>query len=928
LGKKGMKGAGIGGGILGIIFVMFSLLHGPFQFIHFAQTEQKHFAANQDASDDRFGKLARLIRSRDIKQTRMGWLGSKYASNIETKMNANGIESSYTDVLQYYDGYTVDPEKGKFQGMSNDEIKQYFKDNYGIELKTAGELTDATAAQKAALGNKLSVSAKGMGYFEKRGLIKSQLTETGYAKVTSAILARVMGRWGGVTWHPMTLADQKLNQTLVDFFKKMRGKQAEYTKNGGGPLAFDVNEDPLAEGNNDSPAVKQGNNTKRQNASQTHGTITATEAEATAAAADIKTGDTAKFSAFKQGINSKLSLAAGPAAALGVLCMVKGINDNAGQIKYAQVILPLIRQGVELVAIGNQIMTGQGVDPDQMRFFNDELSGKDSSGKTSSWVEARSVQALMGQPQTGPLPSKTLTTIGKGEPFDWLSKIPAVGFLCNSITQGVIGGISLVTSLFTGEALGAITGAVIQTAGGALAGDEISHWLAGEAVDTFPVGVDDGYAVDYGTTLAAGLQGATAGGRELTPDENNKLAEAEFNESQTEFNSHSLTYKLFDPYDSRTAISKFIDTQSPNISQDISNMATGFLNFGRVFSSLSRVFTPRAHAVSTYDYGFPNYGFSIDELNNPAMADPYKNAENAATILSGDKGKDYQDKAKKCFGVDVVSKLYDDGTKKWEVDPLASVGNPKGLNPYDPKYKNNNCGDSSDPNWLVMRFFIFDSETMDAAACYEGEAQSCSNLGFGGSDSASTSTDSSSSTDTTTPAASSNGYTTPFHSMDGVVLSRIDEGVDYAAASGKTVPVYPIGNATIVLATDHSSFFTTSDGHSDWITYQLSDPPAKGKYVYVSEACTINPDILSGRLKQVTPQTKLCDMLPSSIEMGWALDSSSQAAAAYYVYSESHATAYGVNFDQLMQKLGVPGGHYDHPGETPEGTLPADWPRW
>ncbi len=247
------------------------------------------------------------------------------------------------------------------------------------------------------------VSARGMGYFDKRGLIKAQLQEAGYSKVTSAILARVMGKYGGVTWHPMTRADQKLNQSLVDFYKKMRAKQANYSKKGA-DIAFADNTTP--EDTKGTPADKAAAKT---NADAAHQAVSETSAAAKDAGASLKAGDATTFEKFKASTSLKItSLGAG---ALGVVCIVKGINDKADEIKYTQVILPLIRQGAQAIALGNQIMSGQEVDLDQLRFYDQQFSGKDSSNTQSSWADSRSIQAEMGQPQTGPQPNKALSSI-------------------------------------------------------------------------------------------------------------------------------------------------------------------------------------------------------------------------------------------------------------------------------------------------------------------------------------------------------------------------------------------------------------------------------------------------------------------------------------------------------------------------------------
>ena len=184
-----------------------------------------------------------------------------------------------------------------------------------------------------------------------------------------------------------------------------------------------------------------------------------------------------------------------------------------------------------------------------------------------------------------------------------------------------------------------------------------------------------------------------------------------------------------------------------------------------------------------------------------------------------------------------------------------------------------------------------------------------------------------SATDCASSSSAPGQYANPFHSTDGLLASRIDEGVDYA--STKPVPMYAIGNAVVTVATTKSTFFTTRGGHSDWITYQLSDGPAAGKYIYVSEACP--PLVKVGDI--ISTSTHICDVLPDSTEMGWAPNATGQYAAAYPDYSghDGYETAYGVNFNQLLVKLGAPSGHLDS-GSDPSGkilgTLPTGWPTW
>jgi lysophospholipase L1-like esterase len=189
------------------------------------------------------------------------------------------------------------------------------------------------------------------------------------------------------------------------------------------------------------------------------------------------------------------------------------------------------------------------------------------------------------------------------------------------------------------------------------------------------------------------------------------------------------------------------------------------------------------------------------------------------------------------------------------------------------------------------------------------------------------SNDSGGSTCAGTSNSGSGGYKNPFHDMKNLQPSRIDEGVDFWSNDGTTVPVYALGNAEVTKVADGNSTFYPP--LPNWITYKLTDGPAQGKYVYVSEAC--KPLVHEGQ--KITSDTKLCEAEHRSIEMGWALDATSQAAAAYSVYGghDGYETAYGVNFNKLLVKLGAPTGTLDtnsDPSGEVRGQLPPDWPKW
>lgn len=159
-------------------------------------------------------------------------------------------------------------------------------------------------------------------------------------------------------------------------------------------------------------------------------------------------------------------------------------------------------------------------------------------------------------------------------------------------------------------------------------------------------------------------------------------------------------------------------------------------------------------------------------------------------------------------------------------------------------------------------------------------------------------------------------YKNPLRDVQGLKPLRVDEGVDYSADG----PVYALGNGTVTLAKAGTSEWPGGN----WISYKLTDGPAAGKTVFVAENCD---GITLSAGDKVDSSTKLCTMHSSYpfIETGWAVDEAADLAMAHSYYNEADVTAHGVNFDQLMQKLGVPAGTQSKP---PTGQLPGDWPKF
>jgi hypothetical protein len=161
-------------------------------------------------------------------------------------------------------------------------------------------------------------------------------------------------------------------------------------------------------------------------------------------------------------------------------------------------------------------------------------------------------------------------------------------------------------------------------------------------------------------------------------------------------------------------------------------------------------------------------------------------------------------------------------------------------------------------------------------------------------------------------------YVNPLRSVGGLVPERIDEGVDFGGAG----PVYALGDAIVTNAGENAGW-----PGGGWITYRLTDGPDAGLMVYLAEDVT--PTVQAGQ--QVTPSTVIANMFNGGdgIETGWAqptgVSAESELPEAGGIGGGGpFPTRVGLNFDELLQLLGVPAA--PNAGQTAYGLLPANYP--
>jgi hypothetical protein len=690
-------GAGIGG-----------TLAGPLQFIHAGNMLSGfHMADAEDTADNRLFLLARYIREPNKPQNlRMGILANKYADKIEGRMNKGGVQSGYTEKLGYLKGYTIDKAKftgdmSELKGKSDAEITKHFKDVYGVDV----------TVEKG----RMYIDGEKLSFKQQRAFVGDVLQMSGSGKVSGAVQARVMGARAGIDWHPMK-GNNKTQRSIEARYLKWRDERKLKISQGSDAIRPTVEKKP----------DPQGGDGSAKSADDVAASVDETQAQADEGRT---TGDMSELNSKMQGVKTG---AVTGVSAVAVVCLLHGIAANVDNIEQAQVIKPMIRIYGDLVAMGNQIMFGDGdVDVEQMGFMQKQMY--DPKTKTS-WDQAAPIQAQNGQNQSGPDLNNALKPGGENGVVKFFGSIPGLEATCEaaSTTTGQVimtlaGGLTIANAVITGAFL----------AFGDEAIDTLSHWIAGDPVNPFIAGAQMGAAADYGGKYAQRDLGSSIGGRELNGTETVEIESTRKQSEDLDFRQKSLAYRLFEAKDQRTLVGSLMNKQRPDTKANMAALATNMLNFGNTIMSVpENLLSKKAGAVRPYTYPVKDIGFSVDELDSPlARENPYSASckvigcpqDNVTGILEGDKGDDYVDRAKACFGM--------------EINRADGGVTSTGKMPTDKDRRENNCNEKFDTksactdrsgpcDWARIRFHILTQKTLDGYTCYLGETESCQSSNF------------------------------------------------------------------------------------------------------------------------------------------------------------------------------------------------------
>lgn len=745
--KKTIFGSGLLGTIVGLIF-FFTIGSGPMQFVHIAKLlEQFHFSTLQSQQDNRFMHEVRYLRyvsQGDAARARLSFVGNHFTDQFEAKVRASGLIPRYSPKAGKFLGYEIDRTNpdSPYHGMSDQELAQTVKENLGVDIAAYnGDYGSIDTLKKGSL----MVEAPD-GYFSSLRFNNGVLQKAGYSKLASVLGTRLFCLRAGCSLHPLV---NLVAKTVADKEKAFNSRQEEKINKG----------QSLEQLNIESQASDQGSAQQQKETAQTAADQAKAagqfQQEASGVGQDAAGGNRSAVSTYAAKLKGEFGTAdqlksgvIGGTFLLSAACLLRGLDAEAGQIKQAQVILPAMRMGMDAIALGSQVQSGQGVDLTQLGFYAKQLSGTDQAGRQSTWYDAKSIQSELGNPDKGYSADATLkTATDVSTPFSVLSQGTVgsiLGPVCSGPGQFVTGVLG-----FFGAKLADIALIPVQTVLIGQLEPVAAHWLAGQAIDPFATGADYGNTINYGAALAANDQAAAAGGVELTSSQSALLKANLDSQYNQDFARQNILAKIFNPTDSRTVVGKILDRSSGSFSRNAASLASMMLNIGHSFASLGQLFNGRAVAASSsaYDYGFPQIGFSAADMDNPAFDNPFENAcyvvgcpdkgitgilENPANVTK------YSKMASDCFGVSLAQESVSTSAgqqMQWGVTTasgsLVSYKGNTGLSSHP------ECASQADPDWLRIRFFILDTETMNSMGCYEGDDQSCTDIGLAGSSTAS-----------------------------------------------------------------------------------------------------------------------------------------------------------------------------------------------
>lgn len=670
--------------IAGLIFA-FSVLQGAAAIVQFAKVlQQVHTAGDQVFIAHRAGMLIRFAHTTNDRQARnMSYFGNKVAVHYEAKLKAAGITPEYG--VRRIQAIRIDP--------STSEGKEALR-----KLQVQGI---NTAELQPGSDGRVRISLENRSASFRRQTLYGVTNTLNINTISYAMGSRVLGARAGVNFHPLKNLVRAADEDFRQYRERAKAEREKQRTLGVDKAAR-------------TASAGQSVDSEGQPVSNPEDTASANAANEVGEEARSQVPMDEKVEKLKGKIKSGGAKGVGAVGYIALVCAVDGLGDAADDIRQTNIVLPLIRTGMDIQAMGSQIQAGatQDVNADEVGAVSEDLY--DEKTKTS-YTQGRAFQAGIGEEQTGPdLPDSAKP--GKDKPAffatldEVLNAVPLANETCGAVNS-TAGGIALTAFGVGINATGPFS--AILNGGSAAAQylladlfiEDVLRWVAGEQVDGSPAGAQLGNYASYGSRLAANEVMISQGGAELTDEETQQWAALVDDSKRKELEHSSYFARYLDPYSIDSLAGKAI-MKGPDMSNTTSTIASLVRLPGTIVGSFSGTLnklTPATNAATrSYDYGFPKYGFTVAEMNSEQYEDPYENAKIVEPQLAELNTK----YGEPCFGTTV-----DPGT--FAINNKLEGGKKYAEIPDE-------CKDKSNEMLTRYRFYIADLTTVNCLANYEG----------------------------------------------------------------------------------------------------------------------------------------------------------------------------------------------------------------
>ncbi|CAN5655965.1 hypothetical protein BH23PAT2_BH23PAT2_05650 [soil metagenome] len=680
--------ASFAGLVLGGGLSMIGLLSGPLQMVHFSQILQNtHFSPNELFGRSRTGKLIKRATTGDSPNRRnMSFLGNRVADRYQSRLVQSGLELDFTNP----DGSQSRTLRRVTVNLTTPEGQEFLR-----TLQSNGVGVDSLNVSSDGI---MEVPLEGRSRASQGRKVTNAAVQTlGLNRASSAIGSRLLRVRANVSFKPLINTVRETGENIRTSYYDRRNQELSQKRRTGV----------------DTPNTRlEGETQVNENGEVTNQTPDEPINEANKVAEDARTD----VDSGKQRLRTNVNRGAG---ITGVICLAKGIYEARDAVMYLNIILPLIRIGIEYVALGDQVRAADEFSLDDLGRAHNTMYDEELQ---SSAFSADSVRAANGQDPVGNIMPDVAKPGRVGEQpalIRGINSIPGVATACGTF------GLAILTVL-GGPINIAIEGVLLGlSAGGINPVDYAIDWvvraLAGEEVDGEPSGALLGNYAMYGARLASNDSFISMGGRQLTDEEGEQLQIASKEMLLIDQSQKSLAQRLFDIQDVNSVSGKIAlqtyDVQS-NPTQTIASIVTlPFSVFKNINSALFASTDVYAQNNVSYDYGFPRFGFSIEEIDGlNETYDPFENAEIVETKLES-----LNEEYGECFNTTINP----NNGKVVTADEGA-------LNYYE--LEEGFCDDPDNEDLLRYRLYLADMITVKSLACYEGlDETSCQEFGFGGS---------------------------------------------------------------------------------------------------------------------------------------------------------------------------------------------------